>query len=356
MRTRSLSVAGAVLVVGVLTIGTGTAATAATRSAVRTGSTAAARGRRLTGFAATEAALITSPNAQVTEGICQAPTAYKAVAARLSADILSALSDRSGRHAVSVYDAVTQVSCQANGGLHFDSASIVKAIILATLLRKHQESGTPLSQWEQSEATLMITQSDNDAATALWDEVGLRWLRYFLKLANMTETNLGQDGYWGLTQVTAHDEMLLLQLLALPNSILSPASRSYELGLMAQVIPSQRWGTPAGAPSDVTVHVKNGWLPDGTGWHINSLVVFTGKDKNYMMAVLTDENPSEQYGIDTVENVARVVHRDLNAAEPASAARFAANVAQTPTTSPEIASASSWAVVPALPTPPQPPR
>jgi hypothetical protein len=33
-----------------------------------------------------------------------------------------------------------------------------------------------------------------------------------------------------------------------------------------------------------------------------------------MMAVLTDDNPSEQYGIDTIENVARLVHRDLNQA------------------------------------------
>ena len=29
----------------------------------------------------------------------------------------------------------------------------------------------------------------------------------------MGETELGQDGLWGLTQVTAHDEILLLKLL-----------------------------------------------------------------------------------------------------------------------------------------------
>ena len=57
----------------------------------------------------------------------------------------------------------------------------------------------------------MITQSDNDAATELWDEVGMGRLQHFLDLAKMDETQLGQDGYWGLTQVTAHDEMLLLE-------------------------------------------------------------------------------------------------------------------------------------------------
>jgi hypothetical protein len=363
MRIRGLRCASAVLAVGMLTIGAGVTAVAMTKPAVRAATPGARGGRKSARTGGAEAALVASADVLVNEGICTASPAYETLAARLSTDIADALRGRAGRHAVTVYDAVTGVSCQANGGLHFDSASIVKAIILAALLRWHQETGTPLSNWEQDEATLMITQSDNDAATALWNEVGMSRLQHFLNLAKMTETGLGQDGYWGLTQVTAHDEMLLLELLTQPNPVLSPASQAYQLKLMADVIPSQRWGTPAGAPGDVTVHVKNGWLPDGTGWHVNSLGAFTGKGKNYVMAVLTDGNASEQYGIDTIESVARVVHRDLNAASAASAARFAANVASTPAPAPAPAGSaaaagtpSSWAVVPALPTPPPPPR
>ena len=74
----------------------------------------------------------------------------------------------------------------------------------------------------------------------------------------------------------------------------------------------------AGTPSGVTWHVKNGWLPDGDDneWHINSIGAFSGNGRNYMIAVLTDDNPSEQYGIDTIENVARPVNRDINAVRP----------------------------------------
>jgi hypothetical protein len=46
--------------------------------------------------------------------------------------------------------------------------------------------------------------------------------------------------------------------------------------------------------------------------------MFTGKkgtDKNYLIAVLTDDNPTEEDGIATIQNVARVVHRDLNKAK-----------------------------------------
>jgi beta-lactamase class A len=341
----------ATLALGVVGTGAGVAAASATVSVVRGGS------RSVEGET-TRAAVAASPAVRVREGICTAPPAYRALAAKMSADIQNALRGRVGDHGVTVYDTVSKVSCYTGSERHFDSASIVKAIVLAALLRWHQETGQPLSDWEKDEATLMITQSDNDAATALWNEVGMTRLQHFLNLAKMGETQLGQDGYWGLTQVTAHDEMLLLELLTLPNSVLSNDSRSYELGLMARVIPSQRWGTPAGAPSDVTVHVKNGWLPDDTGWHINSIGAFTGKDKDYMIVVLTDDNPSEQYGIDTIEGVARVVHRDLKEAEPNAKARLAANVAPSPTASPTVSLSEpfSWTVVPALPTPPAVPN
>lgn len=306
-----------------------------------------------TGSPSTASPTAASSNTGVREGICTSRSAYGRQAAQLSADIQDALRGRAGHQAAAVHDAVTGVSCSSDGDRHFASASIVKAIILAALLRWHQEAGTPLSPVEEQEATLMITQSDNDAATYLWNHVGLSRLQDFLDLARMDETRLGQGGMWGLTQVTAHDEILLLGLLSQPNSVLSAASRSYQLGLMAQVISAQRWGTPAGAPGDVTVHVKNGWLPESGGWHINSIGAFTGKDKNYQIAVLTDDNPSEQYGIDTIEAVARAVHRDLNEAGAAPKARLAANVAPSPTGS--SPAPSSWAVVPALPTPPPAP-
>jgi hypothetical protein len=112
----------------------------------------------------------------------------------------------------------------------------------------------------------------------------------------------------------------------------------------------------AGTPSGVTWHVKNGWLPDATGWHINSIGTFSGKGKNYMMAVLsdnTDMNDDEQYGINTIEDVARLVQSDLNnpALTGSSSSAAAAKLAAAPNATSAQAQPSSWAVVPALPTP-----
>src|SRR3984957_9000678 len=315
MRMRALLVGAVAVMAGIVACSSGVAATSASATSAQGSATAAALTKS---EKAKAAAAASASSAGVREGLCTAPADHRALAARVSADISAGLRGRNGEHAVSVYDRVTGLNCVYNGSKHFDSASIVKAIILAALLRWHQQTKTSLSSWEKSEATLMIEQSDNDAATALWDEVGMTNLQHFLNLAKMGETQLGQDGEWGLTQVTSHDEMLLLRLLTGSNSVLDASSRAYELTLMAHVTSGEAWGVTAGTPSDVTWHVKNGWLPDAAGWHINSIGAFTGHGQDYMMAVLSvnaDDDDDEQYGINTIEDIARRVQHDLNDAK-----------------------------------------
>jgi beta-lactamase class A len=246
---------------------------------------------------------------------CVATTnAQAALAAKLTTDIKAALSGRQSITGVRVEDRIRKIECRFNEGRRFDSASVVKASILAAVLRWHQETNTSLSSTERSEATIMIENSDNNAATFFWNELGHARFQHYLNLATMTETIPSPGGTWGLTQITARDELQQLRLLIAPNSVLTTASRNYELNLMAHVISSERWGTPAGAPSGLNVYVKNGWLPRATlGWRINSIGAFTGHGRDYLITMLSDNNPTMQYGVTTIERVAQVVHRDLNA-------------------------------------------
>ncbi len=244
--------------------------------------------------------------------ICQSAR-HPALAARLSSGIIAALRGRSSAVGLAVDDRVTGVTCKLHPHWHIDSASVVKVTILSALLRKLQEEHRSLTEEQRELATEMITVSDNNAASTLWEETGRPSLQHFLNLAGMKETELGPGGYWGLTQITAHDELTLLRLLTSKNLVLSAASCRYVLNLMAQVIPSERWGVPAGAPADVTVHVKNGWLPQPTlGWRINSIGSFSGHGRNYMIVVLTWDNPTMTYGVDTVQAVAEVINHELN--------------------------------------------
>jgi hypothetical protein len=246
-------------------------------------------------------------------GVICTSRAHPFLAARLASGIRAALRGRSSTVALRLYDKSEDMGCSLNTTMHFDSASVVKVTILGALLRIAMNQHRHLTGAEVALATRMITQSDNNAASALWNQVGHARLQNFLNLANMGETQLGPTGYWGLTQITAHDESLLLGLLEYPNRVLDTPSRNFALGLMARVIPSQRWGVPAGAPTSLSVHVKNGWLPLAThGWRIHSIGLFTGHNRGYSIAVLTDDNPSMAYGIDTIERVAEVIHRQLN--------------------------------------------
>jgi beta-lactamase class A len=229
----------------------------------------------------------------------------------MSREIRAVLRRRSSVVALAAADGRTRITCGLRTGWHFHSASIVKVLILATLLHDLAVRHEHLSHRDVVLTTEMITESDNDAATALWDADGIANLRHFLDLARMRHTVLGV-AHWGLTEVTAQDEMTLLRLLAVRNRVLDRPSRGYALKLMADVIPSQRWGVPAGVPAGVKVHLKNGWLPDPELWVINSIGVFTQPHRVYRIVILTRDNPDMDYGVDTVQDLAEVINRGYN--------------------------------------------
>lgn len=92
--------------------------------------------------------------------------------------------------------------------------------------------------------------------------------------------------------------------------MLAPASRAYELNLMTRVVAGQRWGAPTGAPHGETVAVKNGWLPLATrGWRVHTTGVGLGS-RSYLMAVLSDGNPSMSYGVTTVSRAAQAINHN----------------------------------------------
>ncbi|MET8633349.1 serine hydrolase [Streptomyces sp. NPDC004074] len=255
--------------------------------------------------AATAPAAAATPTVSCTSG-------KAGLAAKLKKDITAALSGRKGTVAVGLYDRSTKTTCSLRSTNAYDSASVVKVTVLATLLWDAKKHNRYLTSREVSLTTAMITKSDNNATSALWKQLGLTKIKGFLSAAGMTRTKPGANGYWGLTQINVQDEQKLLKLITAKNSVLSDNSRAYTLKLMGKVVSSQRWGTPAGAPSGVSVHVKNGWLQRAThGWRIHSVGTFNGRGHDYMITVLTQDNSTMSYGVTTIQNVAKAIHKDL---------------------------------------------
>ncbi|GCD96831.1 serine hydrolase [Embleya hyalina] len=244
-------------------------------------------------------------------------SADRLLSERLAKDLTDLIEAQAGRTSLALYDRTTDTECSYDANGSYDSASIVKVIVLGTLLRAAQDENRDLTETERKLAEKMITESDNDSTTTLWRQLGLPRINDFLRLAGMTNTVPDTEGYWGLTQINAADEIKLTRLLTSANPVLDEDSRTYALDLMNRVIPAQRWGTPAGAPNDATVHVKNGWLQRSAGgWRVHSLGVFTGRGHDYGMVVLTADKANMSTSVGDIEDIAAKVHAHLGGSRP----------------------------------------
>ncbi|MCX4775461.1 serine hydrolase [Streptomyces sp. NBC_01264] len=243
--------------------------------------------------------------------------------------------------AVALTDPTAGVQCAFRANSEYDSASMVKPSILAALLYAEHGKLTP---GQQAEATNMIENSDNTAATALWKDLSdlanphqanTESFRAFLTAAGMQETTPAPDQLsWGLTRTTASDELKLLDLLnGTDNKVLDGASRAYILDLMRSVRPDERWGSTDEVPAAASTAVKNGWLqrsmtgPDNAfdrgDWKVNSIsTVSSPKGGPYQssLVVLTEDNrvPAGKKpfygfkrGVDEIQAVASAVNKDL---------------------------------------------
>ncbi|MFF7183341.1 serine hydrolase [Streptomyces sp. NPDC008121] len=261
------------------------------------------------------------------------------LAAKLSEDISGALKKKNNTVSASLYDRERNLTCSLDAHKAYDSASVVKPIVLGALLLSTRDHGG-LTDQDRELARAMIVSSDNAATTTLWAQLSQNGdktrpvqVQKFLEVSGMKETVLAKDGSWGLTQITSADQARLLQALTTKDNEDSPltaSERTYALSLMHDVQADQRWGTPAGAPAEVGVYVKNGWLqrsltgpedPSDRGdWKVHSMGAFQGAGRDYGLVVLTEDNQNRTigdttgwyYGIDTIEAVAKAVHRDLN--------------------------------------------
>jgi beta-lactamase class A len=230
---------------------------------------------------------------------------------------------RAGSVLAAVYDVRTGQTWRLGTGQPQAEASVVKLDILETLLAR--DDGGALRPGDQALAQSMIEDSDNDAATSLWDEAGgAAGLSAYDDQAGLTSTTpspcVDCAGFawpgWGLTTTMPYDQLALLKQLIVPGQrpLLSDAARSYALSLMENVAPEQRWGVSGGVPAGVTVALKNGWLPldaANTDWQVNSVGWVSGEGRDYLIAVLSTGSPSEQYGIDTINGLSALVWSGL---------------------------------------------
>ena len=184
------------------------------------------------------------------------------------------------------------------------TASVVKAMLLVGRLRQlgnHLPSAPDRAVLEP-----MIEASDNDAADAAYGWVGDAGLLAVGKRAGMHDL-LVPGGHWGNVQFSAADQARLFLRI---DRLVPPRARGYAMHLLSSIVSHQRWGfVRYSLRRGWHTFFKGGWRTTGSGSLVHEAALFTRGGRRFSMVVLTDGNPSHDYGTHTLRGVARRIFR-----------------------------------------------
>jgi hypothetical protein len=180
----------------------------------------------------------------------------------------------------------------------FQSASVVKAMLLVAYLRRKQSLGQhTITSYDRSILNPMIEVSDNNAATRCWQIVGDTRLYELAHAAHMTDFSI--VGIWANAQISAADQARYFFEM---DSLIPHEFVGYANYLLSHIVSYESWGIPAVArPRGYQVWFKGGWIPP---YLVHQAARLEGHGKRFAIAVMTYGDPSFTYGIDTIQGVA----------------------------------------------------
>jgi hypothetical protein len=145
----------------------------------------------------------------------------------------------------------------------------------------------------------MIRASDNAAATAIYAHVGDERLNGLARQAGMT--NFRISGSWGSARITAADQARLFSRV----QQLTPSEyQGYARSLLASIVPRESWGIPEVSRPEWLTFFKGGWLSSRRGYLVHQVARLEKGELSLTIAILTDGNPSDAYGRETIRGIA----------------------------------------------------
>jgi hypothetical protein len=215
------------------------------------------------------------------------------------------LAQRAGRTAFAVVDSEGRLS---GVRIHstFNTASVVKAMLLVAYLRRLDARGQhQVDAYSNSFLYPMIHISDNNAATQCWSIVGDSGLYAIARAAGMTDFSV--TGSWGTAMLSPADQARYFFEM---DSLIPRQFVGYARFLLSTIAASQSWGIPVIArPLGYQTFFKDGSEPTGLGQLVHQVDRLEGHHRRLAIAVMTDGDPTMQYGIDTIQGVAAALLR-----------------------------------------------
>lgn len=210
------------------------------------------------------------------------------------------LDGRSGRTSFAVVDSKGRLS-GTRLREHFETASVVKVMMLAAYLQMRSAQHRGLSSSDDALLYPMIHESNNESASAVFGIVGSGAVSRIARESGMGDYAPGV-GWWAFTQTSAADQARFFFAL---DRLIPRQFYAYARGLMAGIEPSQSWGVPPVARPRWQVFFKTGALP--SQGLFNEVARLERPGVTFTIAVFTDGDPSMEYGEQTIEGVAAIL-------------------------------------------------
>jgi hypothetical protein len=185
------------------------------------------------------------------------------------------------------------------------AASVFKVMLLATYLRQDSVRHRGLNSSDRSLLGPMIRRSDNVAATRVRDIVGRSAIERLARDAHMRDFHYEQ--VWGLSRTSARDQVRFMYRL---RRYIPRRHWRYAKRLLSSIIPPQRWGIGKVRPRGWHLYFKGGW-GSGTGRVDHQVALLTRHRYRVAVAILTEFDPSHDYGKETLKGVAKRLLRGL---------------------------------------------
>ena len=200
------------------------------------------------------------------------------------------------------------------------SASIVKApLMVAELRRQANEKPRAVDGGTAALLRAMVTYSDNSSADVIYLRGRDEALYDVAQRTGMRRFTVA--GHWGNAQVTAAD---MARFMSRIDDAVPRRHRPMAHELLGGVVEDQRWGIPAAAEPRWRTELKGGWRSTDAGELVHQAARLERGKRKLSIAVLTDGQPSQAYGRETVQGVAErllaapVSGPDASASKPGS--------------------------------------
>jgi hypothetical protein len=185
------------------------------------------------------------------------------------------------------------------------AASVLKAMLLVTYLRRPEVRGGALGKREVGMLEPMVRWSDSAAATRVRDIVGNSGLRRLARRTGMRR--FVPSAVWGTSSVNASDQTRFFLHL---DRFVPARHRPFAMRLLGSIVRSQRWGVGRVPRPGWALYFKGGW-GSGTGVVDHQVALLRRGSRRFSLAIMTTSSPSHAYAKETLRGVAARLLRGL---------------------------------------------